>query len=362
MSLSIKINGQPYTNFQEASVVNTIGAVTRGFSFVSTSDDSYSFPIKVGDEVIVVADEDIQILDGYIETLDVSYDSTGHNIRVGGRSKLADLVDSSVPTQLEIDGTTLEAIASGLLSALGIDATVEDQTEGIRKFEGDITSAEIGQNAFTFLESYARKRQVLLTSDGSNTLILTRTGDIRAPIDLVNMTGAIDNNILKSTLKIDYSKRFYKYVAKAQLNPVMEGFTTAPKDVADQEGQAIDSVIRSSRLLEFNSEESMDSFSSTDRAVWEKNMRIGAALNYTATVVGNTADTILWEPNTIVRVFDEFARVNGDMLIKDVKYDFSLNGGSTTTLTMVRPEAFTLELEQAQREAEKKDIGDDFIT
>lgn len=361
MTLSIKINGVDYKNFTSASTSASIAAVTRGFSFVSTVSSDNLFPLKVGDEVEILADN-ISFLTGYIESLEISYDSASHEIRVSGRSKLADLVDSSVPTQFEFKGTTLDAIAYSLLKSIGISAKVINEAGSIRGFSGDITSAEIGQNAFDFLEKYSRKRQVLLTTDGADGLVFTRTGVNNAANRLKNVPGGKDNNILKASIKIDNSKRFFKYVIKAQMNPIIEKLNLPPIDLSDQEGQAFDKDMRESRKIEINGEESMDSFSASDRAVWEKNLRIGTAFSYQVTVVGNSVDGKLWLPNTLVSVRDDFCQINATLLIKEVRYDFDSFSGSTTELMMIKKEAYTLEVEQSQRDANKQKTDGDFVT
>lgn len=359
MSLAIEINGLPYTNFTSASVAASITAVARGFSFVSTADANSDFPVKIGDRVKITADG-TQIIDGFIELLEVSYNDLSHEIRVGGRSYMADFVDSSVPTQFEFDGTGLQAIAENLLSAIGVSATVINEAGSIRDFADDKTAAEVGQNALEFLENYSRKRQVLLSSKGGAELLLARAGTTYAPTSLKNVKGAADNNILDATLSLDYSKRFYQYLVKSQLNPSIPDFLRTPEELANQEGYAYDSNMRRSRKLELNAEESSDSFGAADRAKWERNMRIGGGFKYSAKVVGNSIAGALWLPNTLVRVKDDFCQVDAELLIKTVNYDFDLTGGSTTTLTIIKPEALTLEAEQSQREANRKKTAEVF--
>lgn len=360
MTLSIWINGTPYTYFEKASVSASVKAVSRGFSFVSTANEDNTFPVRIGDNVIVTADG-TKLADGFIETLEIDYDSGSHTIRVGGRSRLADLVDSSMPSPFEVSGTSLESIIKSVLKALNIDTAVINQAGAIRSFKNDITSAEIGQNAFEFIESYSRKRQILLTTDGVTGLIIARAGVNKAPAMLKNVSGAVDNNILKATLSIDDSKRFNYYVVHGQLNPTEFLFAETPSNISNQKGIAKDKDIRNSRKIEMNAEESSDSFSSQDRAVWEKNLRIGAAYNYTATVAGNSVKGALWIPNTLVKVIDDFAQVNAELLISDVQYEYDVYSGSLTTLTMIKPEALTMEIEQKQREANRNKTSDDFF-
>lgn len=353
MTLAISINGVPYQNFISASVNASVGTLVRAFSFVSTADVDNNFPVKVGDRVIITADG-IQILDGYIESIEINYNDLSHDIQVSGRSLLCDLIDSSAPNNFEKSGSTLESIARDVLRAIGIDAEVENQAGTIQSFGNDKTSAEIGMTALEFLESYSRKRQVILTSDGGSTLILTRAGNSSAPEALKNIRGARDNNIIDANRSIDFSNRFYRYTFKSQLNTSIDFFDSTPKEVADQSGSTIDKQIRKSRLIEMNAEESSASFSLSDRAVWERNIRIGNSETYTATVVGNSVKGKLWLPNTKVKIVDQYCQINSVMLIRDVKYDFDLYRGSRTTLTMVTEGSLSLEVEQTARKANTK--------
>lgn len=361
--LSIRINGIPYVNFTEASVSASVTAMARGFSFVSTADENSDFPIKIGDHVIITADG-TQIIDGFIESLEVNYNEFSHDIRVNGRSYLADFVDSTVPTQFEKSGTSLQAIAANLLSSIGISANIENQAGSIRDFGSDITSAEPCQNALEFLESYSRKRQILLTSDGARTMIFARAGTANAPSELKNVRGARDNNIIEATLSIDYANRFNRYTVKSQLNTSTDNFSYTPKETVEQEGVAIDDEIeRTCRKIEINAEQSSDSFTAADRAVWEKNIRIGNAWNYTATVVGNSVNGALWLPNTLVKVTDQFCGIDSKtLLIRDVQYDFDANRGSRTRMNIIKRKALTLEVEQSARQANTKKEGNNFIS
>lgn len=360
MTLQIEINGESYENFKSASVRATLTAVTRGFSFVSTADESASFAIKVGDNVQVTADG-LEVLNGYIEKIGIHYDEMGHELSVSGRSRLLDLVDSTVPTQFEINGTSLESICTSLFYYLNMDAFVLNEAGTIRDFTGEISSGEPGENALAFLEKYSRKRQVILTSDGSNTLILARAGTNTAPTNLKNVRYANDNNVLQASLDIDNSKRYFQYMVKSQLNTTAFDFFEDPEPVSNQEGVVFDEDIRESRTIIINSKESIDSFSSYDQAVWEKNMRIGAAFNYRCRVAGNSFNNQLWLPNTLVKVVDDYCQLDTELLIKEVEYSFDEFSGSTTNLSMIKKNSLTLQVEQSQREANSQKEADELI-
>lgn len=360
MALTIEIDGTQYIYFTAATVTTSLSTIARGFSFVSTAGEDNNFPIKVGANVKIFIDG-IQVLFGYAERIGIRYDATSHEINVDGRSYLSDLVDSTLPTQFEVTGKTFEDIATTVLGQMNLSSKVVNNAGTIRNFGDDITSTKIGQNALEFLERFARKRQILLTSAGDDSLVFARSGTTYAPVSLKNVLGATDNNILSADLTIDHSQRYYKYTAESQLNPLIPGLNLSPEGISNQSGTVYDDKIRASRFLTFDTEESSDSFTAYDRALWEKNVRRGTAKNYSATVAGNSVDGKIWEPNTLVRVIDELCQIDATLLIRDVEFNYDLFSGSTTTLTMVQKDAFTLQLEQSEREANAEKDGEEFV-
>ena len=353
----LRLNGKNYTNFDRVAVFRSMETVSGAFSFSSSADSKNLFPVKKGEAVQVIVDG-VQVVDGYVEKVSVNYSSTDHRITITGRDKLGDLIDSSVFGTKEFTGNiSLVDVARNILNGIGLTGVkVIDQTGGVRSFdEDDITSAEVGQNAFDFLESYARKRQVLLTTDGQSNLILARASTTVFPGRLKNVVGSDENNIIDATFDTDDTKRFYKYVAQGQLNPF--GLDIGAGDVSDQNGQAVDGAIRKSRIFEFNAEESQDSFTGGDRAKWEANIRRSRSVSYTPRVQGHSVDGSVWTPNSLVEIEDQFADINGTMLVRSLSYEQSIDEGSTTRLDFTYKDAYTLQAEQDAREANTNDQG-----
>jgi prophage tail gpP-like protein len=347
----LRLNGEPYTNFDNVAVVRSMETVSGAFSFSSSANSKNLFPVRKGDAVQVLVDG-VQVLDGHVERLSSSYSDKDHKITITGRDTLGDLIDSSVFGTKEFTGNiTLTDVAKSILQGIGLTSVnVIDRTGGVRAFdETDITSAEVGQNAFDFLESYARKRQVLLTTDGMGNLILSRASTTVFPGQLKNVVGASDNNVLGGSFDTDDTGRFNRYVAQGQLNPF--ALDVGAGDVSSQNGTATDGGIRSSRVLEFNVEESQDSFTAKDRAKWESNIRRARSVSYSPRVQGHSVDGEIWTPNTLVEIEDQFADIEATMLCRSLSYQQSIDQGSTTKLDFTYKDAYTLQAEQDTREA-----------
>ena len=358
--ITVRLNGVDYTNFDRVAVYRSMEDVSGAFSFSSSANSDNLFPIKKGDALQIIVDEN-QVLDGFVEKLNVDYDSRNHSITASGRDKLADLIDSSVSGEKEFTGSvSLVQIAESILAGLSLsEIKVIDETDEIKPFEEtEITSAEVGENSFEFLELYARKRQVLLSTDGIGNLLMQRASTDIFKGRIRNTKPDNDqNNVLSGEFETDDTQRFNKYIAQSQLNPFSLDEGTTPEQISNQNGVAVDSAIRESRMLEFNTEESSDDFTSTERAAWEANIRRARSLSYKPKVQGHSVNGEVWRPNILVRVQDDFAAIQATMLIRSVTYEQTLNEGSTTTLDLTYRDAYTLQAEQDEREANTDDAG-----
>ena len=362
MSLKVRVNGQDFTNFIGAAVARSMETAVTALTFTSTADIDNLFPIKNDDKVEILADG-ITICVGFVEDVSVNYDASSHTITIKGRSLLADFVDSTVGEIKEFEGqVNLEDIIRTVLDSLTLtNIKIINEAGKIENFSAsDITSAETGQNAFDFVELYARKRQVLITTNGDGNLVIARAGEITLPARLKHIVGANDNNILSATLRDNKADLFNRYTANSQLNPVNLKPGSNAKHISDQAASRFDTFNRKSRVYEFNAEESSESFTLHDRAGWEANIRRARAKTYTAKVQGHSAGGVVWEPNRLHRVDDEYTATHAKLLLKSVTYNYDLSGGSTTMLGFTNRFAYTLKVQQTAREANTNEFGEDF--
>lgn len=366
MSLTIKANGDTIVNYQNLSVSRSVENVTGAFSLKTSIDENGRYPIKIKDTVEVSAD-DQKIFTGFAEILDGSDDEDIHDLLFSGRGKLCDFVDSTITTEsLEFKNSiSLVDVAKALLLNMNIDVEVIDQagpdgsSGAIEPFQPfDVESAEIGQKGFSFLETLARKRQVLITSDEKGNLVLTRASNVLFPFSLQKRLNQPGNNIKSSNFKIDHTKLFSSYTAVGQLSPANQTAETGHKELSTQiSAKALNSRIRSSRAFVFPSEYNTDGSTANNRAIWEANIRRARAKTYYATVQGHTLNGALWVPNILVDVTDETWGIIGKTFLKEVVYSQSLTEGSTTQLIFAEKDAFTLQAEQDQRESENFGSG-----
>jgi prophage tail gpP-like protein len=369
-AVNIIVNGKEYTDFIDVSINKSIETLAGTFSFTTTSTSNINFPLKLNSECQIIVQGE-QVINGYIEDLTIDYDSASHNIKVMGRDRTADLVDSTVggsdtsqftpPT----NGITLKQFTENILVKFNRSSIEVIDNQGTKPFK-DVMSIDYGAKVFDFLEKYAKKRQVLLTTNGDGNIVFTRA-PLNKFVTPLLLSRDEPSTILKARIKYNNTKRFNKYICTTQDNPSsLADAISLPSVIAgsDEEGgQAIDDQIRNSRIYHFEAEFSSDQNPLKERAIWEANFRKSQSEQRTYTVQGHIAkeDEQIWKPGYTVLVVDEYADLNSYLLVSSVNYRFSLEGGSTTILKLLPEIAFSLLISKPRKEKGSKTGLDNYI-
>lgn len=355
--LFLEVNGQRYEGFTQASVSKSMETLSGTFSLSATSSDITLFPVEINDSCRILVG-DTPVLTGFVEKLSISSDASNHTISVSGRDKTCDIIDSSLDDNIEFATTvTLKKVIERVVSLLGLSSsiTVIDNVSSLKAFEkSELVSSEAGKTAFSFIEQYCRKRQVLCASDGDGNIVLQRSSTTLLPVPIVRQVSGGNNNVLASSVDCDWTGRFNQVTVKSQFNPsVCEDTVETNVDYGDHDN---DTKIRESRKMVMVAESSTDTLTAKERATWEVNIRRARSIIYKASVVGFTTQlegSTLWWPNMLVKVKDDYCDINAQMLIKDVEFSISESGGSITNLTLVAKDAFSLQavMDEAQENA-----------
>lgn len=339
--IALQVAGKSYINFTEAEVMLSMDSMAGGFSFSAVDIEGAGLPF-VGGESCKVTVEDLVVIDGFIDVIDVEYSSDLHSIRIEGRDKTSDIIDSTVEG-IKLDGSsTLKQAVEKVINFIGSDITVTDSV-GLSPFNEaeDKLSASVGQNAFDFLEKLARKKAVLLSSDAGNINIIKPSTDA-LNITIKNVIGANDNNVKSASYSNDLTQRFNKYRTRSQANLVAadEAGEIGTEQLVDQVGEYIDSEIRTTRKFILQSENVSAAKQARLRAEWEGRIRKTRSKSYGVVVVGHKNTIDIWRPNTLVNVIDDFAGVSENMLISTVTFKVSVDYGTTTELSLVDKDAY----------------------
>ena len=346
----LEVNGTQYSGFLEARAILRLDSLANSFSFQATSEDGLPMPF-LGGEKCSVNIEGETILTGFIEIMDVSGNSKAHDIVIQGRDKTADLLDSMVGSLSDIrPPISLKSIIEKVLEHIDSDVDVIDEVSpAIFETAEDLAAPDPGQEAFKFIESLARKRQVLLTSNGDGDIVIAQSSGIETEAVLQNHIESDANNVLTYAVSYDSTGRYNKYHVLSQLNPLplVEAGTTSHSAIVDQSASVTDPEIRAGRKHVVVAEAMSSKNKGRDRAAWESNIRIARSKVYSATVHGNKgSDDELWRVNRLVKVEDQFCSINTMMLINSIEFSLSSDGGRQTSLSLVNKNAYTLELSE----------------
>jgi len=366
--ITIEINGIRFEGFENVQVFKNIETISGSFIFSATSNDVTVFPIKRSDPCKIFINNE-PVINGFVDSVEVSYDSESHSILVQGRDRTSDIIDSTLIGNKEFTApTSLETIIRTVLDENGLtEISIVNNAGAIEAFpEGTQYSSSIGQTVFEFIEIYAQKRQVLLTTNGNGDLVITRSGTIESQTILTNKINGQFNNIKSAIINYTSNGLFNKYIMRSQLNPAALSFgaDVTLSNIPNQEGEAIDDTIRSSRQMEISSNSSDNNVDLGNLAIWNRNIRRARSTDFSIVVQGFHQDinnTILWKPNELVKVDDEFSDINSTLLIKSVEYNLGLDTGSTTTIQLVASNSYTLQAQIDEASARANQEGQNLV-
>lgn len=330
-TIELRAGGHIFTHWTSIEASRGIEQISGTFDLRVTTDfiGARLLPIRPGDACQARLGGELAFT-GWVDTVEPDYTDTTHEIGVSGRDKTGDLVDcSAVHKSGQWINQKLEAIARDLLKSFSIKVIVETDTG--KAFP--TWNIQEGESVFECLERAARMRAVLLISDQQGNLVITRAGKTRAPVELVE-----GENILSASANWSWKERHSSYTVKGQGR---RDDDDADEQVVHGQARVTDSVINRYRPLIVLAEDQGQTATLTDRANWEKSVRMGRGARGTVTVHGWHHANGLWLPNTVVPVHSPLLALDADMLIVRCVYTLDARG-TRTQLTISRPEAFDL--------------------
>lgn len=353
----VEVDGTQYDDLLNVELGMSLSAIARDFSMTIAQPAGTTLPFKGGEPVKIFVDGELR-LDGSIFTVQPTYSKNAHTVTMTGRSRVADLVDSSLlPISITAD-TSLQKIIERVISQIGLRLSVINQITGLADFNAaeDKIAAEPGDNAFEFIDTLARKRQALLTSDPSGNVVITRNGTQQNPLTLINPGSGTGGNIISATVSYNLNDRFNKYVVMSQKNGAADAFTGSldPQSFVSQQGEQLDSSVRTGRQMVTQAEKASSSAESKSRATWQSNISRARSRNYSVTVQGTRPKGgDIWDVNRLQEVIDVQSGINEIMLIDSVRFLQNRQGGTLTQLGLVDRDAYSVSLSEPPPAAKK---------
>lgn len=355
MSIVLETGGRRYDNWTSARVERSLDTISGSFEFEAIADSVDSFPIPRGQSVRVYVNN-VAVMTGFVDRIGVSYSANEHRITIRGRDKTADIVDSHIDETMEFKAPiTIDEVIKRVLSNLELnDTKVINLVKDLEPFKKEeLVSGKIGEKAFEFIDKYACKRQVVLTTDGLGNVVVTRASDKLLNVVLRNEHSHPFNTIKTAQVEYDDSERYNKYKFVTQANHSAEpDMTDAPTKSTNRNAEYTDSEIRTSRKYVAVAEGNSKEKAVGDRAKWEANLRKAKSAKYNCLHVGHSPyswDGEPYQPNSLVSVKDEFADIDDKLLIVKTIHTLSSSDGSTTELHLLTREAFMILLQEKDK-------------
>jgi prophage tail gpP-like protein len=316
-------------------------------------------PIRFGQKAELLIDGEM-VLKGWIEDVHPFVSNGQVRLAVSGRDVTCDAVDCP-------------ADPAGKHEFLNVDLT-EGARRTLKRFAGITVRADVdvgkpfprwtieaGETALSTIEKYARRRGVLVTSDGIGGLVLTRSGRERGA-DTLSLPG----NVVSASGNFSARERFSHYFVKggaergggggaktAALDARAAPAETAREAAGDQTGdnhaeaasalamgEARDPEVGRWRPFVSMSRTQTNNTDARTYAEWLMRTRRGKSEQADYEVRDwRGRGGQLWRLNELVQVSDGFLLLERDMLIHGLSYIYD-ERGARTRLRVCGPEAY----------------------
>lgn len=321
--VQLRVSGRLFGGWKSARVVRSIESFAGVFELELGGGATI-----VEDEVCTLLYNGVPLVTGFVEATEESISSGDHSLRVSGRDRTGDLLDSSyLGPPWAFARAPVERVAATIAAPFGVSVALQP---GVTAEVPQRVAVDPGETAYEVIERVCRLAAVLPTATATGGILLTRAGAVRAATALV-----LGRNVLSLSVSRNRSGLFARYVVRGQEADSHRAASAEARDVT---------VPRSARALLVRPEGAVTIRTARTRAQWEVAVRRGRATRATASVLGwAQEDGTLWEPNRLVRVDAAKLRLPGEMLIVECTYELSAQAGLTTSLSLALPDAFLVD-------------------
>lgn len=380
MSIKVNVDGTELVGYTKVTVERGFKDSCGQFSLTVSLNDKNNvpqfdeYPIKIGSSIQILVEEQ-PFLTGFVDSNIVNQSSNSLMIGFSGRDRTEDVVDSTI-SKSQVDGflgnISLENISKSVVKSLGItDIDVINLTGDDLFFQkNEFIMPTEGEPAMEFLQKLAEIKGVFMNTDGLGNIQIVRGGNSKSEIKtkLLNEIEGNNNNILQSSSRVDYSKRYNQYIAYSQQSSAqasLSGKRPTAKDLYSPKSDdtaSIDRDIRPSRVYNFIANMPLDEQGLETRATWENSLRRAGAIKYSCMVQGYTYDgKNIWEPNILVNLVDEYAKINANMLVDHIRFVESTEN-VVTHLSLVSADSYELEAQLTRQQRQTQVIAQGYIS
>lgn len=360
-SVIVMLDGVPFTGWKKVTVSQAFDKATGECSLTISPLPGNPLPADVGSTAQVIL-AGRPVITGHVHEVTGSHGWGEHDIELSIRDKTQDMIDSTVGPGVEFKPPIqLKQVLDGTLKKMGLSGIkVIDKAnpEPYRK-GGEVPVAAIDDTGFGYADQWAKKRQVVLNTDGEGNLVIDRNRKQRGPGALIKMfEDSPLNNVKKATYKNSDSGRHNKTDCHAQKSTNdLDYWESRPKGdepaqsnpLSTKTGTATDSGIRPERKLHYRARQGIEGKTPEQAAKWRTNLARARNYTYEAEVSGfEMAPGQLWWPGFIVPVRDDHFLISDEMFIKEVTFTKDWDGGAVTQISLTAKDAYS-EIDEAPK-------------
>ena len=354
--IEVFINYERYEGFKDIRVTKPLNGLAGSFEFTTVSNDMAELPVGLYDLVTVKVDGE-PVIQGYVDPLTPKYDKESHGISLAGYDKTRDIVDCSILANTQYTGPmNFATFCKKVLEDNGINDIFVEETGAFAVLDNEeVISSKPGKGIFEFLDEIARKKNVLLSTNGLGNLVLYNNTGVLSPIVVSNKLGETNNTIRDGEVSYDMGKRFKKIIVKSQGgSDGIYGMTSASSGVEDIQGEASDLDVKRNRIKVIISKTATDAEGCRNQAKWEVNKRRADSAKYSIGVKDHSDPRSgeLYFPGKKVVVRDDFADISSIMLIDSVVWSQTLESKGTE-IEFVANDAYSLQTEDPAKAVNK---------
>lgn len=294
--------------------------------------------VSPGDACEVCLGED-KVITGYVDRLGKSIMPNQHGIQVSGRGKCQDLVDCSAEYGSNVIHTvTAFTLVQKLASVYGIEVTTDvDDFKTVPQF-----TINWGESSQEIIDRVCRWAGVLYYDLPDGNLFLTRVSTKTAASGIEQGV-----NIQQADYSVSVDQRFSEYVgvslgvstayslsAGSAYDNVLLATSKDPEMEKLRPRKHI-SVVESTIIQKNLSQSAMD---------WEMNRRYGRSKILKVTIDSwRDSSGELWTPNTLIPIKIPAFELEVEWILSEVEYLRDGQNGTTARMTLMPPEAFSIE-------------------
>ena len=318
-------------------LIDNVPQSIKTFNFTSSIDslaDGYSVTIidQVDynvDSVVKIFYNQKLIFTGYIDTIEIDQSLSSVDTRMTGRSKVADIIDSTINGSLVHNNISFFNLCQELLKGFNIKV-INKNPAALRPIAN--VSFSIGDKIFDSLAKYAKDLKLYLTCNEFGDLVI----DSFFTSIVGNYTDVDFKNI---KYKLDNSELFSEYVIHAQTDNQQINVRERFK----QRGIYRNNGIRK-RTFRKQSEDKLVSRELNNLARYEHEIRMTRSEVIEISELPSFVDknNNLFLPNRLIILNLATFNIRFEYRITSVSYNFSLGNGEKTNLNIARKDSYDL--------------------